>query len=294
MRTTHLVTAGLVAAATLAGAAEAGAYQRTLTCNPSGSLNACSPGEEPRALYWPTSCVTYHINEAGSAELNDDAAIAAIQKGFQVWDEVSCGYLSVSFAGFTDEDRVGYNAGTANANIVVFRDDNWEHSAGILALTSVTFKASTGEIYDADIEINSEEYNLTTTDQAALVRIDVQNTVAHEAGHFIGLDHSAVSDSTMFATAPLRETAKRTLHPDDEAGFCDAYPVASDPNNQACWGAPDGFFERPVYGPGEDVPVDASNGPCACAAVDPTTPTPGWLVGLIGLGVVVFWRRRAA
>lgn len=271
----------------------ASAYQRTLTCNPSGNLNACDPGESPKPLYWPASCVTYHIHQDGSTKLDNTAAFNAIKEGFAVWDNVGCSYITASFAGMTDEDRVGYNGDTPNANIVVFRDNNWEHSEGILALTSVTFKASTGEIFDADIELNSEEYPLTTTDVPATVKIDVQNTVAHEAGHFLGLDHSSVSDATMFATAPLRETAKRSLHPDDEAGLCDAYALEADPDNQACWGAPNGFFERPVYGPGEDVPASGGSGPCGCSSLGGAAPPAGWL-GLLVVGALVVVRRRAA
>ena len=51
------------------------------------------------------------------------------------------------------------------------------------------------------------------------VSIDVQNTITHEAGHTLGLDHSADPSATMAASAPAGETSKRVLQPDEVAGI---------------------------------------------------------------------------
>src|SRR5262249_37990000 len=64
----------------------------------------------------------------------------------------------------------------------------------------------------------------TDPNQTGCVRIDVQNTVTHESGHSIGLDHTPDPNATMFATAPEGETSKRTLGADDIQAVCHIYP----------------------------------------------------------------------
>ena len=54
---------------------------------------------------------------------------------------------------------------------------------------------------------------------------DIQNTLTHEIGHVIGLDHVEQSGSTMEPSAPLGETRKRILDPGTQAGFCHVYPA---------------------------------------------------------------------
>ena len=55
---------------------------------------------------------------------------------------------------------------------------------------------------------------------------DLQNTITHEAGHFVGLAHSNVAGATMNPTTSPGETAKRSLSADDIAGVCAIYPEA--------------------------------------------------------------------
>jgi hypothetical protein len=57
--------------------------------------------------------------------------------------------------------------------------------------------------------------------------VDLENVVTHEAGHFLGLGHSTVQNSTMVANAGLGETTNRSLEVDDEMGICSIY--ASNP-----------------------------------------------------------------
>ena len=53
--------------------------------------------------------------------------------------------------------RHEYNAGQGNANIILFHDEVWPYqgTSNTLALTTLTFNTDTGEIYDADMEINA-------------------------------------------------------------------------------------------------------------------------------------------
>ena len=56
-------------------------------------------------------------------------------------------------------DQVQYNQDQPNQHVIIFRDDVWPYddSNNTLALTTVTFDPDTGELYDADMEINSTE-----------------------------------------------------------------------------------------------------------------------------------------
>ena len=149
--------------------------------------------------------------------------------------------------------RVGFVPGGDNVNLVLWRTANcaaavppgdpcvqaggcgnlydcWDHGDTILATTTTTSNRYTGQISDSDIELNdaptrdgASRFVFTANDgspcndpnQTGCVRTDIQNTVTHEAGHTLGLDHTTVADATMFATAPEGELSKRTLHPDD-------------------------------------------------------------------------------
>jgi MYXO-CTERM domain-containing protein len=146
----------------------------------------------------------------------------------------------------------------------------WEHDAatgpgGTIALTSVVFLPDTGEIVDADMELHDwngdkaapNGWYFTCPGPPALTCnatgptdpllysesgctfIDIGNTVTHEAGHMLGLDHVCVPNvtgpsaicpvggSTMEPTAGPGDTDKRTLKPDDVDGVCSIYPVKS-------------------------------------------------------------------
>jgi hypothetical protein len=133
---------------------------------------------------------------------------------------------------------------------------------GIVALTSVLYDPGTGRIMDADIEVNGWDgvdsgsvfgspprhgWYFTCADPAVVTTqcssygedgcafIDLQNTVTHEVGHFVGLAHTpkhapgAPEDSwsTMEPTTAAGETWKRSLSPDDVAGVCAIYPPPS-------------------------------------------------------------------
>lgn len=292
--TPYLPAAALLAIAIAAPSSTALAYKQTMTCNESG-IYACEAGETALPVYWPQRCIVYHINESGTSDTDNDAAFEAIQQSFAQWSEPSCTNLEVSFGGFTNEDEVRYNQSnpSSNVNVVVFRDDIWPHSSGVLALTSVTFQPRTGEIFDADIELNTAEYRFSTTDNRLRVGIDVANTVTHEAGHFFGLDHSSVRESTMYATAPSGETSKRDLHEDDIEGICAIYSADTSSSDDSCAGAPVGYFEKPL-----NTSISSGNtsssGVCSTTAVSSRTPSPLHAltsIGLLALAAITIRRR---
>lgn len=183
-------------------------------------------------LYWRNACVSYSINENASRTIPYQEAKRVIDQAFQTWMDARCAEtgappgISVTDTGGAECDEVRYNSDGPNQNLIVFRDDGWPYQDpnSTLGLTTVTFNAETGEIYDADMEINSSGRNLSTTNQVPANGFDLASVVTHEAGHFLGLAHATNSNSTMYASYKPGTTALRTLTADDVAGVCAIYP----------------------------------------------------------------------
>jgi len=89
-------------------------------------------------------------------------------------------------------------------NSLVFRTTTWcapsdaagtcSYDAAALAITSVFVNKKDGHIRDADIEVNSKNFIWTDLDidPTAHGKQDLQNALAHEMGHLVGLDHTCV------------------------------------------------------------------------------------------------------
>src|SRR5688572_21110602 len=179
-------------------------------------------------LFWKNACVGYSINSAGSERIPFDLATTVIDKSFARWAAAKCVDtgevvgIGISNVGAATCTEVRYNPNTPNQNLIIFRDTSWPYSDpnNTLGLTTVTFNSDTGEIYDADLEINASGKNLTTTDNPPENGFDLESVITHEAGHFLGLAHATDQKSTMFASYKPGSTTLRTLTPDDVAGLC--------------------------------------------------------------------------
>lgn len=185
-------------------------------------------------LFWRNACVSYSINQAASRNISYEEAQRVIDNAFATWVNVTCANgnpvgIAVSNMGPVGCSEVKFNNESPNQNLIVFRDDEWPYSDpnSTLGLTTVTFNAETGEIYDADMEINSSARNLSTSDKVPANGFDLASVVAHEAGHFFGLAHATSPSATMYASYKPGTTALRTLAQDDIDGICSIYPDAA-------------------------------------------------------------------
>ena len=188
-----------------------------------------APSGEP--LRWRTSDATVLFDTAKPEDVDEATARSQIEASYKAWSAISCDGsatpFSFDFAGEVADTAVGYVENGTNENLVVWVQSGWSHGGTVLALTSLTYDVQTGEIVDGDLELNDEDYTYSTS--AAKNAVDLKNTVVHESGHFLGLDHSKVAAATMYDKAPLGEVVKRDLHADDIAGFCALYgPNAPD------------------------------------------------------------------
>ncbi len=248
-------------------------------------------------LQWWTTCIPFHVHEAGTEDEPFSQALAAVKDSFATWVAPSCGGISLEFQGLTNDPRAGYQVGGQNINNVLWRESasQWPHNGDVIAVTTVTFcdRAGgacpfAGAIIDADIELNGSGFTFTTTTLPARVAFDIANTVTHEVGHFLGFDHTPVAAATMFASAPRGELDKRSLHADDIECLCDVYPAGEG----SCAAIP---VQGDHYVDLENLQNQESSADDGCAA-QPGAPARGaalglWLLALLGIAGA---RRRQA
>lgn len=222
------------AATLLLSATPAHAYCRSASCpeknEPGRTCDPPSTDDCGTPILWARPCVGFSIQREASKQVALSQAEALFTKAFDAWMNAACpdGHPAIraEYTGTVTCDTVEYNSDGRNANIIVFRDDEWPHSgAGVLALTTVTFSRSSGEVYDADMEFNTAQHDFAVSDTAP--GVDILSVATHEAGHFLGLAHSADPEATMFAAYTPGTITQRTLEADDIAGICDIYPPAA-------------------------------------------------------------------
>jgi hypothetical protein len=273
------------------------------------------PTKAGKYLYWESGCVFLTIDDAGTKEIAGEAEFAIIDNAIRTWNTASesCSYLQLVSVG-----RRAMETGRDNVNLIKFRDQSWcrpasdddparchpEAAAGITTATYVDDPSSDrdGAIVDADVELNGVSFSIGVNGQTlgtSPCLSELQNTLTHELGHLIGVEHTCratgdpdrvddqgrpvpscqstsdptITEATMYNFQECGEVKKETLEPDDIAGLCGIYPAANDP----------GTCEAVGDGPG-------------CCQTGKTGGGPGGsllLSVLVSLGLMSFWRRRA-
>ena len=224
----RLVSVSL-AAALVCVAGEAAAFCRTTTCTKGCESDFDGCPSTGLQLWWKTACVGFALDPQLTQNLPPEATRDALRKAFAAWADLDCGGGKRASITFTQQPdypchRAWYRSDGPNVNLVVFKDDDWTYRGidGTLAKTTVTFDSKSGEILDADIEVNAAYNNLSVGD--GKVAYDLQAIMTHEVGHLLGLAHSSDFEATMFASYDPGTTALRTLAPDDVKAVCAAYP----------------------------------------------------------------------
>ena len=178
-------------------------------------------------IRWYTEQVTMVGDSAGTADVPGTAEWQAVTASMATWNQVDCDQPKLEFNGLKKDAVIGYSKNGSNLNVIRWVNDKqeWEDryigNDEVIAFTTVMFDQKTGEILDADMELN--DWNFTFTVSGVRSEYDVQNTVTHELGHVLGMDHSTHPDATMFYSANKGDINKRTLSQDDMDGLCYLY-----------------------------------------------------------------------
>jgi hypothetical protein len=233
----HSPSAPLRAAAVVCGLAallcpgQAGAYCRAVTASPPAGYNpatqGCFDGEPDGGpvftLFWRNQCTSYSLQNPATKQIpqSDVSRIAA--QAFASWSSASCpgGMPSISAIAYPTVECSQVPSQEHN-NVIIFRDDVWPYddSANAIGFTTLTVDLTDGEIVGADIEINSANYQIVADGPAINGAYDLGSILTHEAGHFLGLAHSADKSAVMYA---FYQPGSTTLADDDISGICSTY-----------------------------------------------------------------------
>lgn len=283
----------------LLSASDASAFCRTRTVptppdfDPAGG---CFTQGAP--LYHPSRCLPYRIATPDTDFFLVPPWILSdrLARAFAAWTmpnaHCSPGISTVELEQVTRGVVASYTTGERGDNIVGFVRP-WTHGTGeTLALATLTFDATSGEVFDVDLEIN-DEITWSTADTPPADGFDLQAALTHEAGHVLGLAHTSDADATMFAAYTPGSIGQRSLSDDDMLGVCEMYPTHFTRNTAAgpvpatqCRLAPGSATE----GCGDP---QITHG---CAAAPAATKETGAAAALVALALsrAASWRRRRA
>lgn len=197
----------------------------------------------------------------------------AVQNSFANWRNINESEIDFEFAGSTTN---AVTNATDNRNVIRWVDSNI--ASGVFAVTVTTFNTTTGEIVDADMELNDRDFTWDTLGPTgttgSIGRAMIENVVTHELGHFMGLDHPMNAQSTLFFASSPGLIDQTTLEVDDRAQVISDYssPTITDPTLGTVQGSVSDA-SNPRFGAGITL-IDVATGANVVGHVTEGTPGP--------------------
>lgn len=180
------------------------------------------PTDPPRAARWSSDfIVRYHINAPVPAGLTAERFGAAVDAAFTTWERPCSTLRFERLVGGRDLPAPaadGQNTLRFELQAIPPEVD----PAHTIAFTSIQGVLCTGTLTEVDMVFNAVRFGWSDALDAGDAR-DIETITLHEAGHLLGLDHSAQNSAVMFAQNV--ERVRRALTQDDLDGLCAQYPA---------------------------------------------------------------------
>jgi hypothetical protein len=156
--------------------------------------------------------VVVHLDATGDPTGN---AAGALADSLETWStapgsvfRVVSGASSSAVRAFDGENVVTWPA-------------SWSYPSQALAITTTTYVVDSGDILDADVELNPSVPWSSDGDAGS---IDLESVLVHELGHVAGLGHVDDPSAVMYPSINPG-TVRRALTPEDVAAIDATYPV---------------------------------------------------------------------
>jgi Matrixin len=258
-------------------------------------------GEKCFPLAWRQRCTEISLSHLESSTMSLEDVRGVFRSAFDQWEAVTCNGVPVGVHAEVLEEQndcteASHQLDYSNVNSIMFVSEGWEtermHDPLAFAITLVWNDRRTGDILDADMEINeargpygicpdAPEDSCPTRGNGTALTVDLPNVITHELGHYLGLAHTPDARlATMWAAADDTETHKRTLETDDQEGLCAVYPAGSLP--ETCDPTPRGGLNLAC----------TAKPACGCRAAGLPSSSSWSLAALTALGLMGLRRRR--
>lgn len=219
----------------------------SLIYDPSAGLNATRHGGSVGwVARWdldslPGGAIPYRVNPGfppGVAPFAEpEHLVAVVREAFVVWEDVPTSAVRFRFDGLTDRADAfdGLNVVTTSPSFELPTEFPggvfpvfWFAEPGRPVEPRESLRATAGETFfaDCDLVINPVgRYSIADGAPLPSGAFDLRGILVHEIGHMLGLDHSAVGHSTMYAFATWGHGAHFSdLSTDDVLGITALYP----------------------------------------------------------------------
>ena len=175
---------------------------------------------------WSQAQIGFEINTDNAPNLSEEEVETAVVAAAKEWDgSIHDANTQLHYDGLSKKSGADLSDGT---HIVSF-DTTWNQDPSLLAVTHVWSDAN-HDIVHFDIEINADGVLWATTGDPN--KHDLHNTMTHEFGHALGLEHSDDIAASMASTTSMGELSKRDVHNDDIQGFVSLYPMQDGSNTE--------------------------------------------------------------